>query len=142
MTAVSTSAPDMVATRMARLLRRAADVKGAWVSTEAGVRTVSGAVWRPAVLVALGEVPYDGVVEEPPLLIVETDPALAERWYDAGARAVWSIEADAAVMMARGRRRRVARGKYLTIPGHPWLRLPAAELLRAPSVGNVVHLPR
>ena len=142
MTAASTAAPDLIATRIARLLRPAAQAKGAWVSTEAGVRQDGGSVLWPAVLVVLGEVPYDGIVDHPPLLVIETAATRVERWCDAGARAVWGTDGDAAVVMARGRRRRVPRGKHLTVPGHPQLRLPAAELLRPPTVGNVVHLPR
>lgn len=142
MPATTATAPDLVASRIARLLRPAAGAKGAWVSTEAGVRLATGTILRPAVLVALGQLPYDGIVDDPVLLVVETDPDRVARWYDAGARAVWGSDGNAGLVVARGSRRRVARGKHLTVPGHPWLRLPAAELLRAPSVGNVIHLPR
>ena len=142
MAATIAPAPDLVASRIARLLRPAAVGKGAWVSTEAGVRQTGGAVLRPAVMVARGALPYDGIVDDPPLLVIETGPAQVARWYDACARAVWGSAGDTAVVLARGGRRQVARTKHLTVPGHPWLRLPAAELLRPASVGNLIHLPR
>ena len=142
MAAITAPPPDLVASRIARLLRPAAVAKGAWVSTEGGVRVAADTVLRPAVMVALGPLPYDGIVDDPPLLVVETDPDRVARWYDVGARAVWGRSTSQAVVLARGGRRMVARDKHLTVPGHPWLRLPATELLRPQSVGNVIHLPR
>ena len=135
-------APGLVVARIARLLRAAAAGKRAWVSTEAGVRLADGQVIAPAVLVALGDLPYDGITDDPPLLVVELAPERIARWYDVGARAVWGPDGDRALVISRGARRRIARDKPLTVPGHPWLRMPAAELLRPPAVGNVVHLPR
>lgn len=118
------------AARIARLLRPGAHAAGGWVSCEAVVRTAAGALLDPAVVVVSGEPPYDGIVEDGVLLVVETDADLAARWDATAAGTVWAPSADGAVIVHGGISRRVAADGQLTVAGHPLLVIPAAALLR------------
>jgi hypothetical protein len=116
------------AIRLARLLRPAAAAAGAWVSTQARVRTAAGLLW-PDLLVATGELPVDGILDGPPLLVVELTPAGLLRWADVAEAVVWGVAAQGGVLLAGGALTTVAA--RLTVPGAPWLTLPVGQLLDA-----------
>ena len=119
------------ATRLARLLRTVAADRDAWVSTEARVALPSGLRWAPAVVVETGQPPYDGVLEHPPLLAVETAPAAVERGEAVHGVTVWGVF-DGAVRISRdGRTRRIGAQRPVTVPRARWLRASVAELLEA-----------
>lgn len=142
MTSLALPRPDAMATRIARLLRPAAEAAGAWVSTEAAVQLTGRPLLRPAVVVVRGEPPYDGVATRPPLLVVEFDPAKVARWAGVRGTTVWARCGDDAIEI-RGRTRRVRRrGEHLTVPNRSEFTLPVGELLRGPAVANVIQLPR
>ena len=140
MTSIATPRPGAVATRIARLLRPAALRIDAWVSTEAAVQLPGHPLLRPAVLVAAGDPPYDGVALTPPLLVVELDAEKVARWLPLGLAAVWGPDGAGVVEISQGVRRIRTPGEHLTVAGHAELVLPVAELLRQPPLATVVAL--
>ncbi len=130
------------ATRVARCLRAAAAGIGGWVSCEASVRTSNDMVLRPAVVVAIGDPPYDGVATTGVVLVVEMHPHLASRWAGTGVPAVWAPSGPSAVVATAAGRKLVAPGHLLTVPGHPALEMPADVLLFARAEGIVVAAGR
>jgi hypothetical protein len=114
------------ATRLARLLRPTAAAVGAWVSTQARIRTAAG-LWWPDLVVATGELPVDGILDGPPLLVVELTPAGMLRWADVAEAVVWGVAAQGGVVLAEGALTPAA--KLLTVPGTPWLTMPVAQFL-------------
>ena len=121
----SWTSPRGRATRLARLLRPAAQTAGAWVSTQARVRT-PGQIFWPDLVVATGDLPVDGIVDGPPLLVVELTPAALLRWVDIAGAVVWGVGAEGAVVLADGAVTPAAA--QLTVPGAPWLTLPVIQL--------------
>ena len=119
------------AARVARLLRPAAERAGAWVSSEAAVRVAPGDVRAPAIVVATGEPPLDGVVDGVPLLIVELRRDHVGAWVGVPGAVVWGLGGDGVVTLRGGRVRAVGRDALLTVPGAPWLAVPATALLAA-----------
>lgn len=140
MSVFSTRRHAEAARRVARLLRPAAAVCDAWVSTEAAVELPPGPPARPAVVVVQGELPPDGVVRVSPLLIVELDARLAVRWQDRCA-AVWAPSGTGAVAITRSGARHLDRSETLAVAGHPPLRLAVDQLLGRP-VAEVASLTR
>ena len=116
------------AMRLARLLRPAAATAGAWVSTQARVRTAGGVLW-PDLLVATGELPVDGLIDGPPLLVVELTPSGLLRWSDIGGAVAWGLTPQGVAVLADGAL--VPATAQLTVPGAPWLTLPISQLLDA-----------
>ena len=115
------------AARIARHLRPAAALISAWVSTEAGVRTTDG-VLRPAVMVATGEPPYDGVVTGGIVLIVELQPHLVGRWAGADVPEVWAPWGRGAVAITGANARIVPAADVLVADRYPSLTLPVSVL--------------
>ena len=122
----SATSPRARAIRLARLLRPAAHTAGAWVSTQARVRASGQLIW-PDLVVATGDLPVDGIVDGPPLLVVELTPAGLVRWVDVAGAVAWGIGAQGALVLASGALTPAAA--QLTVPGAPWLTLPVATLL-------------
>ena len=123
------------ATRIARQLR-AGGSAGTWVSTEAGVRTATGEVLRPAVLVATGEPPYDGIVADSVVLVVELDSQLAQRWRGARVGEVWAPCGGGAVCIRGAAARIVPAGDTLAADRDPSLTVPVALLCPAAAEGG------
>lgn len=120
------------AARLVRLLRPGATRAGAWVSSEAHVRMSNGdRPLDPAVVVVAGELPYDGVTDDVPLLVVEVHRERIARW-PASVPAVWGPDADGTVIVVESGVRRIVGGdEVLRVPKHPALALRARDLLHA-----------
>ena len=145
MSPIAIPRPGPVATRIARLLRPAAMQIGAWVSAEAAVQLDGHPLYRPAVVVVEGEPPYDGVARIRPLLVVEVTADKVTRWAALRLPSVWGPYGDGgeeAVEISPGARHVRGLREHLTVPGHPGLVLPVAELLREPPLATVIQLPR
>lgn len=111
------------AVRLARLLLPGAHAAGLYPSAELRL-PVDLAVRRPFVCVAAGEPPVDGLLSEPPVLVVELAGAEAAISLKAGARAVWLLGVDyAELCLPDGRVERRHDGQELRVPGWPSLRL-------------------
>jgi hypothetical protein len=117
------------AARIARMLRPAVHVAGGLVSTELAV-PYRGTWFRPDVGVLLvSDHPVDGVLDHAPSLVVRLgEPLSAEAWLEAGADAVWAVEAETVWELSHQHRRVVAADEWLTHPDELALRLPAYEL--------------
>jgi hypothetical protein len=117
------------AARIARMLWPAVRTVGGVVSTELTV-PFRGRWFRPDVGALLsGDHPTDGVLTRAPSLVVRLgDPLSAEAWLQAGAGAVWAVEADTIWELTPRRRRVLTPDEWLTHPGEVTLRLPAREL--------------
>lgn len=120
------------AARIARALRGGAALAGAWVSTEAAVRTDNGTVLRPAVVVATCDPPYDGILSDGVLLVVELHSEHVQRWSGAAVGAVWAPWGAGAVAISGTSARIVPAGGTLMAEQHPELTAPV-ELLRPPG---------
>lgn len=121
------------AARLARLLRPAAAAAGAWVSAEAAVRVAPEQLWHPALVVALGDLPPDGVADSMPLLVVECDFERFGRWLEVPRARVWAPSGDVVATLDRGRVGTAGSDEMLTVADHKWLALPASALLAAAS---------
>ena len=117
------------AARIARHLRPAATAMDAWVSTEAAVRTADGLL-QPAAVVATGEPPYDGVITDGIVLVIELQPQLVGRWAVADVPEVWAPWGRGAVAITGANARIVPAADVLVADRHPSLTL-AVSLLRA-----------
>ena len=121
------------AQRVAHLLEPLAVQVGAWVSTEALVRLhrAPETSLRPAVVMAAGDPPYDGVVEGAALLVVEISDD-ATRWAGYECGALWMVTAEGVTVLAPGGdRHRLASDAQVQIPGYPKLVIAASALARA-----------
>ena len=134
--------PRLAASRIVRHLTPGAIAADAWVSTQAVFRSAAGAdeQWRPPVLVAAGEPPYDGVVTTGVLLVVEFETRLAARWRGRGIPAIWAPCAAGVLVLAGRNREVVAPTGMLSVPGYPSLSLPAELLARPAGEGIVLDL--
>ena len=130
----------LAASRIARHLTPGAIAADAWVSTQVVFHSGAGAQWRPAVIVAAGEPPYDGVVTTGVLLVVEFETRLAARWRGRGIPAIWAPCADGVMAVAGRSREVVAPTGMLEVPGYPSLTLPAELLARPAGEGVVLDL--
>ena len=88
----------------------------------------------PDVAVARGKPPVDGRADGVPELVVllaagAATAEEAEMWLDGGVLAVWCIGEASAVSYAAARGvRHARRGRWLTVPGVPLLRMDTADL--------------
>lgn len=121
-----------VAARLARALRPAAEAVGAWVSAEALVRLHRDpdTALRPTVAVVSGQLPYDGVVDEGLLLVVEVDLARADVWREAGVAGIWVPQTRCVLVVDGPSRRTVASDGILHLGGAAGADVAAADLCR------------
>lgn len=111
------------AVRLARLLLPGAHAAGLYPSAELRL-AADPVVRRPFLCVAAGEPPVDGLLSEPPVLVVEPAAADVAAYLKAGAGAAWLIGAGyAELCLPGGRVERRHPGDELRVPGWPSLRL-------------------
>lgn len=125
-----------LAARIARVLAPVAQAAGAWVSAEALVRLERNpdTALRPGVVVVRGDAPYDGVVDEGVLLVVELDEERLEVWRDAGMGAVWLPRPRGVVVAAGAATRVVGADATLLLPGGDGGGVAAGDLCRLVAV--------
>jgi hypothetical protein len=121
------------AARIARLLAPAAEAGGGFTTCEVVVRAARNpdSARRPDCCVVLGDPPADGVLDRPPLLVVEFAPAGEPAWYLAlGTAAVWLVAgSQVSVHLGSGQAGHLDAGGRASVPGHPRLALPVADLV-------------
>lgn len=125
-----------VATRLTLLVEAAAADAGAWVTTEALIRVQRRpeTALRPVLAVLKDEPPYDGVLDEVPLLVIEVGEERRQLWPDGAAATLWTVRKDHVRVDRRGGRSSVVGvGRTLTARGLPALRIPAATLCQMAS---------
>jgi hypothetical protein len=132
--------PTAQAARIARHLRPAAAALNMWVSAEAGVRSPAAGVLRPAVVVARGEPPYDGIADQGVVLIVELEQRLAERWVSPSLRAIWAPRGHGTMQITVEGRTDLPAGAELTVPGFPTLSMPGELLVPATEEAEIIDL--
>lgn len=125
-----------LAARIARALAPVAQTAGAWVSSEALVRLERDpdTTLRPPVVVAGGDVPYDGVVDDGVLLVVELDERRLDVWREAGVGVVWLPRSRSVVVAAGDTARVVGPDATLRLPGGTAGGVAAADLCRLAAV--------
>ena len=128
------------AVRIARYLRPAAAALNMWVSAEAGVRTSGRGVLRPAVVVARGEPPYDGIVSDGLVLLVELEENLAGRWVSLSPRAIWAPHGSGLLQITAAGRTILPAGANLTVPRFPGLTMSGDLLAPAVEEARVIDL--
>lgn len=128
----------VLADRLARRLGPAAWARGGYASAALTVAVADLPNLHPAVVVALGAPPAAGLLREAPLLVVELAPDCApSRWLRRGARAVWSLGADAVVVSTGSTERSIRLPCELRLPG---ARAAASLRLDAPLEAPRGHL--
>lgn len=119
------------AVRLARLMAPGAHAAGLYPSGELCVAVESGAR-RPLVCVAAGDPPVDGVLTEPPVLVVEPAGVEVASYLRAGAQVAWAVGAShAEVHPAAGPASSPQAGDVLHVPGWPTLSLPVTAVTAA-----------
>lgn len=127
-----------VAARVARVLQPAAEAAGAWISTEALVRVECNpdTALRPAVAVAAGPLPYDGVIDAGLVVVVELDVRRVQTWLRWGCGPVWVPQARGVLLADGTSTDVVAAGTQLALPGHARATLAAADVCRVIAVSG------
>lgn len=128
-----TIAVEVAARRVARMLRAAVEHRDdVWVSCEIAVRDRARptVALRPAVAVIGGPMPYHGVVDDPPLLVIELHLDRVARWQALGIP-VWVPQPDAVIVAGAAGQRVVRRATGLVMPGVRGARVPLEELQAA-----------
>lgn len=121
-----------IAARIGRALRPAAEAVGAWVSAEALIRIHRDpdTALRPTVAVVAGPLPYDGVVDDGLLLVVEVDLARADVWREAVVAPVWVPQSRCVLVVDGPSPRTVASDGVLRLTVAPGADVAAADLCR------------
>lgn len=119
------------AVRLARLLLPGAHAAALFPSAELRL-SVGCVARRPFVCVAAGEPPVDGLLSEPPVLVVEPAGVEVASYLEAGAQAAWVVGVGyAELCLAGGRVQRHHQDEELVVPGWPSLRLGVATVTGA-----------
>lgn len=124
------------AVRLARLLLPGAHAAALWPSAELRL-SLGSVVRRPFVCVAAGEPPVDGLLSEPPVLVVEPAGEEVATYLRAEAAAAWRVGVGhAELCLPGGWVERRHQGEELYVPGWPSLRLGVAAVTGALGEGT------